>query len=54
MFSDAHAIPEGPHVFPIYPVGSRDGFDEIIARFNEDFWNAVHVDPTKLTFRLSP
>ena len=53
-FSDAHPIPESPHLFPIYPVGSRSDFDAIIARFNEDFWNAVHVDPHReITFQLS-
>ena len=53
MFSDPHEVPEGTHIFPIYPVGSRDEFNELIARFNEDFWNAVHADGAGLTFRLS-
>jgi hypothetical protein len=52
MFLDTHDISPGCHAFPIYPVSSREGFDEIIGRFDEDFWNLAHVDSRGLTFRL--
>jgi hypothetical protein len=53
IFSDPSELPAGVHVFPIYPVNTRDGFDEIIARFNEDFWNVAEVAPSReFVFRL--
>jgi hypothetical protein len=52
-FSNPYAIPEEPHIYPTYPVGSRNSFHDLIARFHEDAWNSIHVDPAKLIFRLA-
>ena len=42
-------LPNDPIQFPQYSLGSSEGFQELAARIDRDFWNAVHVDsPSKL------
>jgi hypothetical protein len=40
-------LPEGETRFPMYSLGPRDGFGQVAALFERDFWNLVGVDQVR-------
>jgi hypothetical protein len=53
-YDTAGTITVGPHVFPLYVLGAKDTWEEMLKLMWRDFWNSIGVSEGGDYFRLVP